>query len=128
MKFKGKKPICVVHKKVNGKRECICGVKLTYKKGEWIHPEVLPILSGIKTEPHVWNTGTIDYIKYLLEIPTQFFKANIEIGTCVSGDNIYGKPFKITILGIKWDGEYPTVREYELFNAREIENHFLKEE
>ena len=40
MIFKGKRPVCVVHKKISGESACICGAKLENESGDWIHPEV----------------------------------------------------------------------------------------
>lgn len=40
MRFKGKKPKTVLHRKINGERRCICGATLTFEEGDWTHPEV----------------------------------------------------------------------------------------
>lgn len=40
MKFKGKRPNIIFHRKINGERRCICGAYLTPENGDWTHPEV----------------------------------------------------------------------------------------
>ncbi|MCK4668207.1 hypothetical protein KAU33_15760 [Candidatus Dependentiae bacterium] len=40
MRFKGKKPITSLHRKINGERRCICGAYLTLEEGDWTHPEI----------------------------------------------------------------------------------------
>lgn len=40
MLYKGKRPVTVLHRKIDGERQCICGAKLGFLDGEWVHPPV----------------------------------------------------------------------------------------
>ena len=40
MYFVGRRPLMVLHRKLSGKKECVCGAKLKIRNGEYVHPRV----------------------------------------------------------------------------------------
>lgn len=50
MRFKGKKPVTTLHRKINMERRCTCGARLTFEEGDWTHPEVNDEIMNKKEE------------------------------------------------------------------------------